>query len=102
MIENVKRTTHISTNIGRSCEHCECGVGAGAAPTQSDGDIATSINHYIDIHGYTLLHVGTETSEGRDGKLWHHTVALLGHDNPPPIRPLPEIAVEQPEPPRAQ
>jgi hypothetical protein len=32
-----------------------------------------------------LLHVGTETSRDMDGHLWHSTVAVLGHDNPPPL-----------------
>jgi hypothetical protein len=90
-MEGVKRTTTISSNIGRSCEHCDewVGIPMGAG---SD-DITDSINHYITAHGYRLLHVGTQTSHDRDGKLWHSTIAVLGHDNPPPLKPPVEIRI---------
>src|SRR5262245_12662922 len=78
-MENVKRTTQISSNIGRRCEHCDEHIGA------TDDGIAESINHYIDAHGYRLLHVGNETGRGRDGELVYHTIAVLGHDNPPAV-----------------
>ena len=45
-------------------------------------DIADSINHFIEIHGYHLLHVGTQTSHSREGGLSHATVAVLGRTNP--------------------
>jgi hypothetical protein len=81
-IENVKRTTQISSNVGRGCEHCGYAIGSAGREDLSDG-----INHFIEVHGYRLLHVGTDTDHGRDGKVWHNTVAVLGHDNPPPIAP---------------
>lgn len=65
----VNHVVHISTNIGVSCEHCSESIGVDR--------FAESINHYINKHGYKLLHVGQETSEGSDG-LWHHSVAVLG------------------------
>ena len=87
-MENVKRTAAVSTNIGRGCEHCGASVGAF-------GDsIAESINHYIEEHGYRLLHVGPQTTHGSDGKPWHMTVAVLGHDNPPPVRPPAKVVIE--------
>ena len=92
-----KRTTQLSTNIGRSCEHCGTMVGSN-----DDGDLSDSINHYISEHGYELLHVGTQTSRGDEG-LWHHTVAVLSHDNPPAIAPPVEVVIggiELPERPR--
>ena len=45
-------------------------------------DIADSINHFIEIHGYQLLHVGTQTSHSREGGVSHATVAVLGADEP--------------------
>lgn len=91
-MEKVKRTTHISTNIGRGCEHCGYGVGA-----MGEGDIADSINHYIEKHGYHLLHVGTETDRSDDGKLVYHSVAVLGHDDPPAVRPPAQVVMQIPE-----
>ena len=52
------------------CEHCERFVG---------GDLfADSVNHYIEEHGYKVLHVGAETSRDMEGKPWDMTVAVLG------------------------
>ena len=97
-MENTKRTTTVSSNIGRGCEHCGEWVGA-----DDSGDIGASINHYIGQHGYRLLHVGSQTSHDAEGKPWHSTVAILGHDAPPAIAPTPEIQILNivVEPPRA-
>jgi hypothetical protein len=90
-MNDVKRTTQISSNIGRGCEHCGHGIGA-----LDDGDVSDGINHYIEEHGYHLLHVGQETNHGPDGKPWHNTVAVLGHANPPALRP-PAKTMQLPE-----
>jgi hypothetical protein len=84
-----KRTIKLSSSIGKGCEHC----GAGVGPLVGDDDIANDIDHYVNEHGYKLLHVGTETNHGPDGKPWHNTVAILEHDNPPAILPPPEIKI---------
>lgn len=84
-MDNVKRTTELASNISRGCEHCDKLVG---------GDVSDGVNHFIEEHGYRLLHVGTETSHNMDGKLWHSTVAILGHDNPPALKPPVEIRIE--------
>ncbi|MFA5907297.1 MAG: hypothetical protein WC815_00815 [Vicinamibacterales bacterium] len=86
-MQNTKRTTMLSTDVGRGCEHCGESVGFN-----DSGDLAPSINHYIEQHGYSLLHVGQQSSNGNDGKPYHHTVAVLGHDNPPDIPPVPDLA----------
>lgn len=66
----ITHVVHISTNIGKSCEHCDASVGLDR--------FAESVNHYIDQHGYKLLHVGAETGQNLDGNLWNSTVAVLG------------------------
>jgi hypothetical protein len=76
-MEKVTHTIAISSNIGHGCEHCH-GRFLGA-----EDDISDSINHLISEHGYRLLHIGTQTSHAGEG-LWHSTVAVLGHDDPPP------------------
>ena len=64
-IEKVKHTVELSTNTGIRCDECR----------ESFNNVATGINHHIQKHGYTLLHVGTETEHHSDGKsLWSSTV----------------------------
>jgi hypothetical protein len=71
----MKETTHIihiSTDGGTRCKLC--------GPQADLVFFDKLINHYIEQHGYKLLHVGTETSrEKMEGKLYHSTVAVLGH-----------------------
>jgi hypothetical protein len=67
--KDVQHVVYISTNIGDHCEHCNTPIGLE--------DFAKSVNHYMEKHGYKLLHVGTETSHDMDGKPWHSTVALV-------------------------
>ncbi len=76
-ISGVKRVVEVSSNIGAMCDHCPEKVGLE--------DFARSVNHYIEQHGYRLLHVGQQTSHDRDAKPWHCTVAVLGSSSPPPI-----------------
>jgi hypothetical protein len=73
-IERVKHTVEVSSDIGRRCEHCDQSVGYETSGT----DLSKSINHYIEAHGYRLLHVGTRTTTGSDGHPWNVTVAILG------------------------
>jgi hypothetical protein len=80
LYEGVQHVVHISTNISASCEHCSKSV--GGYPGDGEHSLAESINHYIEKHGYKLLHVGTETSRDLDGNSWHSTVAVLGKDLP--------------------
>lgn len=68
----IKHTVYLSSNIGKRCEHCDYSIGA------PDKDVPDGINHYIDHHGYKLLHVGQEYSEDNEGKTIHHTVAIVG------------------------
>jgi hypothetical protein len=88
-MEKVKRTTEVSSNIGRGCEHCREPIGS----LHNSDDITESVNHYIEKHGYRLLHVGTQTSHDTNSKPWHSTVAILGHDAPPAILPPSEIHI---------
>lgn len=66
----VRRIVHVRANIGTRCEDCDLFL--------ESGRLAETVNHYLESHGYTLLHVGTETSHGSDGSPWHATAAVLG------------------------
>jgi hypothetical protein len=39
-----------------------------------------SVNHYIEQHGYRLLHIGTETTDDSKANPWHCTIAVLGKE----------------------
>jgi hypothetical protein len=71
----IVHVVYLSTNAGGSCEHCGQRIGFS---TLGDTDLATSINHFIEQHGYRLLHVGAETNPDNEGKPHHSTVAVLG------------------------
>jgi len=87
-IETVKKVVELSSSLHGGCVHCN------ASTVDSDDGIAVGVNHYVTEHGYRVLHVGQQSSWAPDGKqLWHSTVALLGHDNPPADKKPPEIIV---------
>jgi hypothetical protein len=69
-MKKTKRIVHIKTNAGAGCEHC-------LALFDADG-FTKAVNHYIEKHGYTIFHVGTETEHDSEGRPCHHTVAVLG------------------------
>ena len=70
-IQAIAKIVHVSTNVGRACEACrEASVGLDR--------FAAGVNHYLEVHGYVLLHVGTETDQDEEGRPAHATVAVLG------------------------
>jgi hypothetical protein len=68
--EGVNHVVYISTDESKGCDHCDFRVGFE--------NFAESINHYIDAHGYKLLHVGQESSRDINGNPFHLTVAVVG------------------------
>ena len=66
----IRHIVRIDTNISKSCEHCSEWTGGK--------EFAKSVNHYLEAHGYKLLHVGQETTHGENGNPWQLTVSLLG------------------------
>ncbi len=70
--EGISHVVKVSTDVIKGCEECSAVFGS------TSDIIADSINHYIDEHGYKLLHVGQETTDDHAGKPWHTTVAVLG------------------------
>lgn len=73
-MENTKHVVQVSSNISEQCK--DCGIHPALEPGP-DIDVAKAINHYLN-HGYKLLHVGTQTCQDLEGKLWHNTTAILG------------------------
>jgi hypothetical protein len=60
----------LSTNISTVCKECDRSI--------DPDDFPESVNHYIQKHGYKLLHIGAETCTNVDGKPWNSTIAILG------------------------
>jgi hypothetical protein len=87
MTEDIKSVIHISSDVGTGCKHCEAHI-------DGPNDFDDSVNHYIQAHGYRLLHVGSQAGSDYEGKTCHFTVAVLGHDDPPPEREPPTIEFE--------
>ena len=69
-MQDTKNVVTVSTNIGTTCSECDFLIN----PQEFD----KSVNHYINEHGYTLLHVGTETDRDYKEAICHSTVAVLG------------------------
>ncbi len=67
--EGIKQVIYLSTGENSACQICE---GSGQM------NFEEAINHYIQEHGFRLLHVGTQTSHAGRGDLWNDTVATLG------------------------
>jgi hypothetical protein len=72
-IQDTAAVVHISTNVETGCTHCSEQIGG-------EDRFAESINHYIQAHGYKLLHVGQQTTPDYDGKPRHATAAVLGRE----------------------
>jgi hypothetical protein len=70
LYEGIKTIIRLDTTSSMKCEHCSEWVGGV--------DFSESVTHYIQEHGYKLLHVGSETIDDGDGGPWHMTVVVLG------------------------
>jgi hypothetical protein len=68
---DIDNIVHISTTRSTACVECK-----SADTTQG---FEGAVNHYLTAHNYRLLHVGTESEDGTDGKPPRlSTVAVLG------------------------
>lgn len=72
--------------ISGGCDHCDEGVQSNSSLMGSHDDyFANAVNHYVEKHGYRLLHVGQYTDHEVEGGLWHGVTAILGHDEILPV-----------------
>ena len=70
------------TILLRSDEPCVC-TRCDEMPVTYHHQITDHANHYIQQHGYVLLHVGQETVWDDNGNPWHCTVMVLGTRDAP-------------------
>lgn len=66
--EGIKEVIQITPQNITRCEKCN----------YLPNNLADAINHYLSIHGYKLLHIGTQSSLHSNGELVHDITALLG------------------------
>lgn len=65
----IKSVLHLSSDGNSSCSECK----RYGFPT-----LEGAVNHWMQEHGYKLLHVGQKTHRDQDGNLYHTTVAIVG------------------------
>jgi len=69
-LQSVNEIKVISTNILESCKHgCKLPYGGEF--------FEFNVNHYIQDHGYKVLHIGQESTFDEEGKPYHSTIAVL-------------------------
>jgi len=75
-VKAVKHLVEITTNASKGCEECDS-VLSGVE------NFAGAVNHYLQVHGYRLIHLGSQTSHDYQGNPWQSTIAVLGTDKAP-------------------
>ena len=76
-LDDIQKTVQLSSAVGKSCE--ECGPEESPEFLFSDPeDVGAQVSHYIESHGYQLLHVGQQTGRDQAGHPWQTTVAVVG------------------------
>ena len=61
-LEDIKHIIHITTRHEPFCEFC-----GGQDYREKLYDLDNAVNHYIEKHGYKLLHLGPETNIDKRG-----------------------------------
>ena len=76
-LTEIQKTVQLSSAIGKSCEECS----AEHSPEflfSDPEDVGAQVSHYIEAHGYQLLHIGQQTGRDQAGHPWQTTVAVVG------------------------
>ncbi len=66
--EGVKQVKQLTPENIIRCEPCD----------YLPNNLEEAINHYLSIHDYKLLHVGTQSSVHSTGEVVHDIAAVLG------------------------
>ena len=86
----IKTIVQVSSNTYNSCKLC-------MFSTPHLGDIPVMVNHYLQMHGFELLHVGQESERAEDG-FAHLTVAVLGTNEAIPEKAPGRLALPDKDP----
>ena len=74
---HILKTVQLSSGFGSPCQECPPADSPDFLDTAPE-DVAAQVNHYIEVHGYELLHIGQQTGRDQAGNPWEMTVALVG------------------------
>lgn len=93
---DIKHTIQITSGCeSGACEHCNDGIKTNSSLMGVHDDyFVNAINHYVQKHGYKILHIGQYTDTEVEGGLWHGTTAVLGHTEVLPPREITQEEIE--------
>lgn len=63
------KTVQLSSDVSFGCPVC--------SKFLEHDKLDENIDHLINEHGFTVHHIGQQTSRDDQGNIWHHTVAVL-------------------------
>lgn len=73
--DDIKHLIGLSSDAHVPCQECD------QLRSGDDFSVATLVmaaNHYVNEHGYRILHIGEETATDHRGRHQHNTVIVLG------------------------
>ena len=68
-MQNISHVVQLASDTKKGCEYCREPI-----PYGDGAELGEWINHYLEKHGYKILHIGTDFGFGNSER----TVAILG------------------------
>ncbi|MGN6150382.1 MAG: hypothetical protein ACTHOH_00030 [Lysobacteraceae bacterium] len=94
-LRDAKTIITVNTTVETGCPFC-------GEWTGGELKFDESVQHLIQKHGCTLLHVGSQTTRDGNGGPWHSTVAVLGSEEVAAKRtPVGSVKFQPKEPPKS-
>ena len=76
-LTHILKTVQLSSAIGKPYEECAAEDSPDFLYANPE-DVGAQVSHYMEVHGYELLHIGQQTGRDQAGNPWQTTVALVG------------------------
>jgi hypothetical protein len=76
-LNHILKAVQLSSALGQPCEECRPEDSPDFLYSEPE-NVAAQISHYVETHGYELLHVGQQTGRDQAGHPWQTTVAIVG------------------------
>lgn len=74
-MSEIQHVIAISSDIHTGCQECN----EWKNPSEFSGSAAAEkANHYVQAHGYRILHIGQETGTDNEGRPHQNTVIIVG------------------------
>lgn len=75
-LNEMQHVIGLSSDVHSACQECSDWIGARSDFTVAS--VAEAANHYVQAHGYRIVHVGQETGQDNEGRPHQHTVIVVG------------------------